>query len=66
MNFRQMFSSLTFKLTKLQLQFCSTERKFYLETESLRLQVRQFLVRQSLNKENDPTVARDLAGYIYS
>lgn len=64
MDFRGMFSSLTFELTKLQLLLHSTERKLNLETESLQLQVRQFVIHWSSNKENDPTVVRDLAGYM--
>lgn len=59
-----MFSSSTFELTKLQLVLRTTERKLNLETESLRLQVRQFVIHLSSNKENDPTVVRDLVGYM--
>lgn len=59
-----MFPVLTFELTKLLLLLHSTERKLNLETEFLWLQVRQFVIHWSLNKENDPTEVKNLAGYM--
>lgn len=56
------FSSLASQLTKLQFLLHSTDWKLNLEPESLWLQVSQFVVHPSSNKENYPTVA----GFRYS